>query len=216
MSGEGFPTWQDKTDAIRESLLWAAGPRVCGDWAFKKEAFSLPDDNDPWFVLRMGPILEYGVDEQTNLDNIDPVTGEPDVDEPRSDMVVGQRLFTVQVRVMSRDQEHDTVAWIVAERIRSRMRFRYVKDKWFRPKCVALVSMGQVIPIPQPPAKPEAVELRCQSEAVLEVSLATVITETDAAAVGTWIEQVEVTSQIRNAGGTLIDSSLQLDQEVMP
>jgi hypothetical protein len=211
MSAAPAPSWLQKVNAIRDAFAWAT--RVHGDWKYKKEAFSLPDDNAAWFELSMGRMLELGVDEIRNEDNIDPVTEEPYPDKPRAELVCGQRQFFVEVRAKSRDQEQDAVAWLVLDRARARMRMRHVRDSFLRAVDVNIVEMLQVIPMPAP-RKPVA--LRWQSEALLEIDFTTVINERDDAAVGTWIETIEISSQLRNPGGVLLDPSLQLDNEVMP
>lgn len=211
MSELPFPTWQAKTEAIRQACEWATG--VCGDWKYKKEAFSLPDNNTAWFELKMGRMRELGVDEIRSSDNIDPNTGLPNVENPRLETVCGQRQFFVELRTFNRDQEHDAVAWLVAERARARLRFPYVRDRWFRAHAISIVELFEVVPMPDPK---KVEQQRWLSEAILEVDLATVIVETDGAAIGTWIETVEISSKLHNPGGVLLDPTIQLDNEVMP
>lgn len=211
MSSEIYPTWLQKVNAVRDAVAWATG--VCGDWAYKSSAFSLPEDNEAWFDLRMGRILTLGMDETRNVDNIDPLTGDPDVENPRAEVACGQRQFFVEIRAYNTDQEQDSVAWWVLERARTRLGFDYVESKFLAPVNVTIVETLQVIPMPAP-RKP--VEMRWRSEALLEFDLSTVSTEQDDAAVGTWIETVEISSQMRNAGGGLLDPSVQLNDEVMP
>ena len=195
MSGQAFPTWAQKTQAIRDAVAWAAGG-ICGEWKFKRGAFSLPDDNDAWFDLRMGRMLELGTDETRYEDNVDPATGAPDIESPRKDVACGVRQFLVELRFYNRDQEHDAVAWLVAERARTRLRMPYVRERWLNPAGVALVELLQVIPMPSPE---QAVGMRWQSEAVLEADFSTVFIETDGAAIGTWIERVEGTGKFNCA-----------------
>ena len=210
MSGEIHPTWLQKVNALRDACAWATGTH--GDWAYRKEAFGDPDDNDPWFELRMGRMRELGVDDLCYIDNGIPA-GDPGGEEPRQDMIVGQRQFFVELRTFNRDQEQDVVAWVVAERARTRMRLPYVRERFLNPVSVTLAELFEVVPMPSPRAP---VELRWQSEAVLEMDFATVVAETDAAAVGTWIESVRVSSDLKNCAGVSLDPSIQLDNEVMP
>jgi hypothetical protein len=207
-----FPTWEQKTEALRDAIAWAA-KGICGDWRYKKEAFSLPDDNDPWFELAMGRMLEIGVDEIRSEDNIDPTTGNPYSENPRLDSVYSQRQFMIEARFFSRDQEHDTVAWLIADRARSRLRFPYVRERFLKPVGIAIVELLQAIPMPSPR---KVIDMRWQSEAVIEMEFFTTLREVDEAAVGTWIETVEVSSVLRNPGGVPLDPKLQLDNEVMP
>lgn len=212
-----FPTWAQKTEALRNAIAWAARG-ICGDWKYKKEAFSLPDNNNPWFELAMGRMLELGVDEVRSEDNIDPVTGNPDIENPRSDVMYSQRQFMVEARFFSFDQEHDTVAWLIADRMRTRFRFPYVRDRFLKPVGISIVELLQIFPMPGAGlAVPRQVEgMRWKSEAVLEMDLFTTLCERDDAAIGTWIETVEMSSTLKNPGGVLLDPTLQLNNEVMP
>jgi hypothetical protein len=210
VSGEIYPTWLQKCDAIRDACAWATG--VCGDWAYKKEAFELPEDNEPWFELRMGRMRELGVDDICYTDNGVPA-GDPGGEFPRQDTIVGQRQFFVEMRTFNRDQEQDVVAWLVADRARTRLRLPYAKERFLTPVNVALAELFEVVPMPTPRAP---VEQRWRSEAVLEMDLTTVVAETDGAAIGTWIESVEISSDLKNCAGVSLDPSIQLDNEVMP
>jgi hypothetical protein len=46
--------------------------------------------------------------------------------------------------------------------------------------------------------------------------LNTVFSDVDAAAIGTWIESIEISSDIKDAGGVSLAAVLQLDDEVLP
>ncbi len=211
-TGESFPTWADKTDAIRDAIAWAAGG-INGEWMFRKEASGLPEENEAWFDLRMRRISEVGIDETCNVDNVDPVTGLPDAVNPRLAVQVGLRELVIEARFYNKDQEQDVVAWLKADRARARLRMNYPRDKWIKPHALALVELREVVAMPDPA---KAVQMRWQSEAVLQMTFSTVISESDAAAVGTWIEHVEITSKLRNPGGELLDVAIQLNEEVMP
>jgi hypothetical protein len=204
-------TWLDKTEALRDMIAWASG--VCGDWKFKAAASGLPDDNVAWFELRMGRINALGIDETRYTDNIDPVTGLPDVNSPRKDTQCGQRVFGVEARFFNRDQEQDVVAWVAADRTRSRLRMGYAREEWLDPNVLSIVEIADVFAMPNPT---QAVQMRWQSEALFEMSFATVIAEDDDAAVGSWIESVEISSTLRNPGGVPLDPAVQLNNEVMP
>lgn len=202
-----FPTWRQQTAAIKQAIT-VAGNNICGDWKFRKASHSLPENNVTWFELRPGPIQELGPDEVVQCDNIDPVSGLPVADNPRIELLVGQRTFIVQLRVFSRDQEPETNAAFALEDIRSALRFPFIIEKYLGPADVSIVEMFTVIPMPDPP---KSVDLRWQSEALLEIQFAMRVTTKSAMAIGTWIETVAITSDLRN-----LDPSLQLDAEVMP
>ena len=204
-------------------LEWASG--VCGVWKFQDEAFQAPESNDPWFELRMARVFSISPDETVQCDNIDPVTGLPDPVSPRKEVVIGQREFRAELRAFGRDQDHDVVAWVIAERTRTRMGLAYFRDEFLNktpdpndPAAVpsanmAIVELFDVFPMP--PTN-QVIMDRWQSEAVLEMRLATTVAEDDPAAVGTWIEKVEISSNILQPDGvTPIDSSLQLDNRLI-
>jgi hypothetical protein len=211
-------TWQHKLDSLTRGLEWASG--VCGAWAFQADAFQAPDHNDPWFELRMGRITRLGQDEVCSVDNIDPSTGLPDVTNPRAEIAVGQREFIAQLRVYGRDQEHDTVAWAIAEKCRTRMHLDYFNTTFLRIPFIdgaanamdpqlAIVDLFDVVAMPKPE---QVISNRWQSEAVLEMRMSTKVAETDGAAIGTWIEKVQLTSDnLLQCGGDPLDASLQID-----
>ena len=144
---------------------------------------------------------------------------------PRKEVVIGQREFRAELRVFGRDQDHDVVAWVIAERTRTRMGFSYFCDEFLNktpdpndPAAVpsanmAIVELFDVFPMP--PTN-QVIMDRWQSEAVLERRLSTTVAEDDPAAVGTWIEKVAISSNIKQPDGvTPIDSSLQLDNRLI-
>lgn len=208
---EAFPTWQQKVDAIKAACEWATGVR--GDWKYKAEAFSLPENNDAWFELSMGRIRTLGIDDICSIDNGVPVGGGAGAEFPRSDLVVGQRQFFVELRTFNRDQEQDVVAWIIADRARAKLSLPYVREEFFTPAQIGIAELFEVVPMPSPQ---QVVQERWQSEAVLEMDLTTSIVESDGAAIGTFIESIEVSSNLINSGGDPLAAILQLDNEVMP
>ena len=217
------PDWKTKLDTLTRGLEWASG--VCGVWKFQDEAFQAPESNDPWFELRMARVFSIGPDETAQCDNIDPVTKLPDKKNPRKEVVIGQREFRCELRAFGRDQDHDVVAWVIAERTRTRMGLSYFCDVFLNktpypndPAAVpsanmAIVELFDVFPMP--PTN-QVIMDRWQSEAVLEMRLSTTVAEDDPAAVGTWIEKVEISSNIKQPDGvTPIDPSLQLDNRLI-
>ena len=217
------PDWKTKLDTLTRGLEWASGVR--GVWKFQDDAFQAPESNDPWFELRMARVFSIAPDETVQCDNVDPVTALPDVESPRKEVVIGQREFRCELRAFGRDQDHDVVAWVIAERTRTRMGLAYFRDEFLNktpdpndPAAVpsanmAIVELFDVFPMP--PTN-QVIMDRWQSEAVLEMRLATTVAEDDPAAVGTWIEKVEISSKIKQPDGvTPIDSSLQLDNRLI-
>ncbi len=217
------PDWKTKLDTLTRGLEWASG--VCGVWKFQDDAFQAPESNDPWFELRMARVFSIGPDETVQCDNVDPVTKLPNEVNPRKEVVIGQREFRCELRAFGRDQDHDVVAWVIADRARTRMGLAYFCDEFLNktpdpndPAAVpsanmAIVELFDVFPMP--PTNKVIMD-RWESEAVLEMRLATTVAEDDPAAVGTWIEKVEISSNILQPDGvTPIDSSLQLDNRLI-
>lgn len=217
------PDWQTKLATLTRGLEWASG--VCGVWKFQADAFQAPQNNDPWFELRLRRVFVIGIDEVLQCDNIDPTTNLPDLVDPRKEVVVGQREFRVEFRVFGRDQDHDAVAWVIADRTRTRMMLPYFRNEFLNKVPVstddaavpsanmAIVEVFDVMPMP--PAE-KVVSSRWQSEAILEMRMSTTVAEDDPAAVGTWIEKVEISSNLLQPDGeTPLDPSLQLDKRLI-
>ncbi len=218
------PDWKSKLETLTRGLEWASG--VCGVWKFQDDAFQAPESNDPWFELRMMRVFSIGNDETLQCDNIDPATGQPDVESPRKEVVVGQREFRAELRVFGRDQDHDVVAWVIADRTRTRMGLPYFRDEFLnrtprvddQPPIIPSANMAivELFDVFAMPPTNQVVMDRWQSEAVLEMRLATTVAEDDPAAVGTWIEQVEVSSNLLQPDGeTPLDSTLQLNNRLI-
>ena len=224
-------TWQQKLDLLTRGLEWAAGrpgERICGVWKFQADAFEAPKSNDPWFELRMRRVFELGPAEVCQVDNIDSVTNQPDPTNPRKEVVVGRREFRCDMRVFGRDQEHDVVAWVIAERARTRMRLSYFIDEFLNkippPPAdpndpvipSANMSIIELFDVVAMPPTEQVIMDRWQSEAVLEMRMATTVAEDDPSAVGTWIEKVEISSNILQPDGvTPLPAALQLDNRLI-
>lgn len=212
------PTWRDKLDTLTRGLEWATG--VCGVWKFQHDAFEAPSSNEPWFELRMMRVFDIGNAESVDVENIDPETGEPDEESPRKEVAVSQKEFRCDMRVFGRDQQHDVVAWVVADEARTRMRLPYFTDEFLNNQggeapsinC-AIVELFDIMPMP--PTLME-VAARWQSEALFEMRLSTSMAVDDPAAVGTIIEAVELSSDLLQPDGvTSLDPSIQLNNELI-
>lgn len=212
------PTWSDKLDVLTRGLEWATG--VCGVWKFQHDAFQAPRNNDPWFELRMMRVFAIGNAETVNCENTDPNTGKPDATNPRKEVAIEQKEFRCEMRVFGRDQEHDVVAWVVADRARTRMRLPYFTDEFLNnvtgeaPSAnIAIVELFDIVPMPAPV---QEIANRWQSEAMLEMRLSTTMAQDDPAAVGSNIEAVELSSNLLQCDGvTPLDPSIQLDNELI-
>ncbi len=217
------PTWSDKLDILTRGLEWATG--VSGVWKFQHEAFQAPQANDPWFELRMMRVFAIGNAEVVNAENIDPNTGLPDVTNPRKEIAVSQKEIRCDMRVFGRDQQHDVVAWVIADQARTRMRMPYFTDEFLNRQTtledtddvpsanLAIVELFDIVPMPPPQ---EVISNRWQSEAMFEMRLSTSTAEDDPAAVGAIIEAVEITSNLLQPDGvTPLDPSIQLTDELI-
>ena len=221
------PTWTDKLRSLRLGMEWASG--LCATWKFQNDAFQAPENNDPWLELRMLRVFELGPADVLQCDNIDPVTGLPDADNPRAELAVTTSEFICEGRFFGRDQEHDVVAWVVGDEARRRMRLPYFRQTFLDPPAtvaapspnMALIELFDIVPMPRfenrsSNAHGQKVQQRWQSEAVLEMRLSTTFADDDAASVGTWIEQVEISSDLlQPGGGSSLDPSIQLNNELI-
>lgn len=212
------PTWKDKLDILTLGLEWATG--VSGVWKYQHQAFEAPRSNDPWFELRMMRVFDIGNAETANAENIDPVTGLPDATDPRKEIAVSQKEFRCDMRIFGRDQQHDVVAWVIADTARTRMRMPYFTGEFLNKQGaeapsanMAIVELFDVVPMP---ALEQVVDNRWQSEAMLEMRMSTSAAEDDPAAVGSIIEAVELTSNLLQPDGvTPLDPSIQLNDELI-
>ncbi len=167
-------------------------------WENKPEP-RVRQSNRVWATIAFAGLVPLGTDGVRHDE-----TG--DATNPRQEVRQGDRLFKIQIKVKSRDQNHRMTAWYAASQVQLRLNQTYAKEKWLDPNDLKIATVGEVIPMP-------AVlhDNRFEDVAVLEVAFNTTIYDTDAASIGTWIEQAEVSSAVDGW-----DSSLELDDETMP
>ncbi len=225
-AGSLFPPWDQKVKAIQEWVSWAT--RAKGDWFYTNEARGTPQPNEPYFRLIMRRLLETGVPETLNVDleNLpeDPGMPLPDVtaENPRAEVTIAYRTMQIDLRIYSYDQDANQAAWAVADFARTRMRMPTPRERFLADYNVGLIDLFQVIHMPHRARafegnrdKPTETDDRFYSEALIEMRMSTVVAESDASAVGTFIERTRVSGTLEHCTGDLLDPSLQIDDELM-
>lgn len=197
-----YPDFPDKFDAFRKAIEVASGCPVF--WKFQSLEGRHREANRVWGELKPFSILPIGVDWVKNVD-------EGTVEYPRVEVVCGYRRVVFQLNFVSRSQEHKMSAWYAAIRAQSRIRYSFINAEFFAPFCMALETVGQVLDVPEGQVWDDRVE----DVALLEITMSTTLEDRDAAAVGTWIENAVIASNLKNAGGISLDPSLQWGLELM-
>lgn len=201
-----YPDLDQKMDAIKKWLRWCTEIEVV--WIDQDDGGRVRESQKVWGELRPRRIVTLGVDE-TRYEDVDNLAG--DARYPRQDTIIGQRQLMLELRTKSRDQNHRQSAWYAATRAQLRVRYLYGKNKWLAPFDLSLATVADVVNMPEIKIKNDRIE----DIANLEFTLNTFLCDKDTAAIGTWIEHVEVSSDLKNAGGTSLDPSIQLDKELM-
>jgi hypothetical protein len=163
--------------------------------------------NKIWCELRLRVVRTVGTDEIRHED----IGGSTRLKNPRQDLLISARVLELQANFRSRSQEFLTSAWHAATRAQSRMQWPYAKTK-LNGKNLSLSKVGQVINM----QGAKVFDDRAEDAAVIEFWLNSMLTDRDAEAVGTYIEEIELSSKMFDFGGPELDQSLQLDEEKLP
>ncbi len=191
-----YPDLSHKFEAFREALEFSSGHEIF--WINQNEGGIVREENTVWGELKPLSIASVGIDEKRNEE-----TG--DATNPRQEVICGNRIIRFQLNMRSRDQEHTYTGWYAAEATRTKLRSAFVRDQFLDPYDLSIATVGDVIDVP------EVFDERLEDVAILEFNLNTTLNITDAAMVGTWIEEIEVTSNL-----IPLDTSLQWNDEVIP
>jgi hypothetical protein len=201
------PDLDKKMEAVRDWLAWCSESNII--WIDQKDGGNFRKANRVWGELRPRQITRQGTDE-IRYEDVDNQAG--DAEFPRQDVLISWRQIAFELRMRSRDQEHRQSAWYAATRADARSSHRYGRNRWLKPMDLAFADAEAVVNMPT------IIEWddRIEDVANWEFRLNTFLCDRDAAAVGTWIESIEVSSNIRNVVGEPLDASLQLNEESMP
>ncbi len=200
-----FPPVAKRMEAVRDWTCWATGETTV--WRDQADGGRVREPNEVWVTVRPTGIAKMGVDEIAYAD-VDNEAG--DAQYPRQEYIYSWRTVDFEIRAKSRSQEHDVSAWNALLTAHLKAYNRYGQDKYFAPYGWSLIDVSEIINMPSL----ETHDLRVEDIALFTLSLNTVFL--DAGAIGTWIETTEITSDIKDAGGTSLPASIQLDDEVLP
>lgn len=193
------PDLAAKKESIRDWVAWCADgiPVVFIDEADR--GLVRHDQYSAWVEMRLRDIRMVGVDEVRQIDNVDDA-GSIDVDNPRAELVVAQRLLSFDVRVRSRSQSPRSSGWFAASRMQTRMNFRTGRDRYLSGVGVGMAGIPVVMNQPNT-ARVNGIDEsvhdgRVEDLAIMELQLTTALCERDAQAVGSWIQSVEITGTL--------------------
>jgi hypothetical protein len=212
------PDLDKRMDAIREWATWAAGCKVV--WIDQSDRDRIREPREYWGELRPRRISTLGTDEIVHVD-LEPTAdpGDLPLEHPRQDVVYSLKVIEFDLRFKARDQRHLRSAWYAAVKAQTRIKNPYALEKWFKPLCWGVAEVGDVLNMGEIMIHDDRIE----GSAIFTFNMSTTISDTDAAAVGTWIEKVEISSKdeqgnpglIQADGVTPLDPSLQFDKEVI-
>ncbi len=199
-----FPDLPVQLKSLQECVAWAAGCPVF--WQDNSEGM-MRKANQVWCELRLRTLAGIGTDEVRYGDA-------GDVPWPRTVVQAGLRDMNVQATFRSRQQNFAdaNVAWYAATRAQLRIRGEYPRQKFLKPVQMALLSPGTVLNMPFDRDWQD----RAEDSAVLDMMLSIVVSDCDSAAFGSWIEHVKLTSNLKHTAAISLNSTLQLDDEVIP
>jgi len=200
-----LPPLENRLEALKDALSWAADNTVMF-WAHQSGQ-RMREANRVWGELAVRRIEVLGVPEKRYT-----MIGDGTGDFPYSEQIVTQNVLHFDLKIQSRNQEHNQTGWFAASRIPIRIYASRVRDMWFRDNDLAIVNLGDVLDVPEGLFH----DGRVEDVATMELSFATSLTEEDTSTVVSYIETVEVTSNFKKASDTSLDASLQMNEEVIP
>jgi len=123
--------------------------------------------------------------------------------------IAGQRRFTLGCKFRSRDNRPGYAAQAYAEKLR---------NSSVKPSTTALLRSGEMAIFKADPTidLSNIFQDREESIAVLDIHMGTVVNESSESEFATYINTVEVTSNVVDVSGDPIDDSLQWDEEEIP
>lgn len=207
MSGNVYPDLSTRLEAIKDAVSWAAGVNTV--WRDQNDGGIVRRGNTPWVELRPRRLQKIGQDEIRHIDLETPTT-EGTLDWPRQELIVAQREIFFMALFKSRSQEHVSSAWYAAARMQTMLNSTFLREKWLIGNMLSIIGVGDVQNMPET----RVFQDRREDIAIIEFSIGATLCEEDAASVGSWIDRVLVTSNIKR-GDTPLDSSIQLDDDVM-
>jgi hypothetical protein len=194
-------------EAVKGWVSWATNETTV--WRDMNDGGRVREANEVWIELRPTKITKIGTDEIRYFD-VDNEAG--NALYPMQEATYSVRVIDFEIRAKSRSQEHLNSAWSALLLAHAKAYNRHGHNKYFVPYTWSLNDVSDIINMPSM----EMHDMRVEDTALFTISLNTVLVDYDAAAVGTWIESTEITSDIKDAGGTSLPAALQLDDEVLP
>lgn len=155
-----------------------------------------------WGLLNVISVVQLGVDEVRQSFDAGAPNG-----EQIEQLIAGNRVITVACSVKSRSQKPTNHARFWLSKLQTSLRDPSVLASF----QAADIAVGLTLPLQNLDFDEEN---RRVSLATMDVQFATVVNE--AILPTTWIEKVEVSSDIKDPGGVSIPASLQLDNLEMP
>lgn len=195
------PTLPQKMEAIRNAISWA-GRGLPVFFVRQKEGGRIREPNRNWGEIELFSIRTIEQDYVTDIDRDNETGNDP---EPRQEIAIGTRQITLQLSIRSRTQEPEKSGWYDATDLSLRLAYSRVADIWLRPNNIVLNQISVIND------KPYNYENRIEDLALFELVFLTVIEDNDSTARGTWIESIDVTSEIDD-----MQEALQMDKEIFP
>lgn len=208
MSGFEYPDLPKRLDALKEAIEWASEVKVV--WMDQDDGGRVKEPNKAWIELRPRRFRETAPPGIRHED-LETAETEGTLTNPRQEVTISYKEIDFEARARSRRQDHPLTGWYAAVRLQSRITKSYALGKWYKPNNLAISNIGEVFNMPRELMYDD----RKENLAIFEFSVETILCDKDEADLGTWIDRCEVTSDFKIDENTSLDSSLQLDDEVM-
>jgi len=197
------PDLPEQLTAISELFTWATGADCI--YIDTNHGGDVREANRVWGELRLRSIKPVGTDQLLYTDSDTP-------EAPMAVVISGLRLLGIQLTLKSRSQEFTDAAYYAALKAQTKIKYPYAIEKYLKPYQLSLASAAEVINM----SDMTIFDDRQEDNSVIEVTFNAVVTDTDAAAYGYYIEQAELSSDYKKLTGVSLPPVLQVNSEVIP
>lgn len=190
---------------FRRALEWASGVEVF--WMNQSLEGRNREACERWVEMHPVNIRKIGTDEVRYID-----TGAAAPDFPLKEAVSGNRVINMDLKFWSRSQVPANSAWWLASQTQNKIQHPHIRRTWLTGACLGINTVGDILD----DVAGSEFDDRVEDVAVMEVSLNAVITSIEDAILVSCIEEIKATTGFKNIDGSNLDSSLQLNDEVIP
>jgi len=202
------PQFRQQIENLLIILSWASGCRVV--WENSDDGGRVREPNETVGYLKLNSIKKLGIDQVVYKDLEADFEPEDDLlEKPLQEIITGNRSLLLEAKFVSRDNTPGGAAYNAASLMQARLASRYGKDAIAAAE-LALGTFEDIINLVVDK------DDRAEENAILEFRVSTAIEEINEASRNYVIEQLKLSTDLKDASGESLPDELQLTDEVIP